>query len=76
MNDPNLYDLFLKVGGIEGKLETIEKNINKVIENHENRINVVEKVSDQLVGKITIFGAIAGFIGGIITATIGYFLKK
>ena len=69
---PNFYDLYNKVGNIEGKLDTALK----VLENHDIRINKVEKVQDTMVGKITVISAIFGIIGaGVITA-IGWFIKK
>jgi len=74
--EPNFYQLFTKVGNIEGRLDTIEKNINKIVENHESRINNVEKTTDQMVGKVSIFGAITGFIGGIITVFVSKFIIR
>jgi hypothetical protein len=75
MDEPNFYQLFTKVGNIEGRLDTIEKNISKIIDNHENRLNCVEKTTDQMVGKVSIFGAITGFVGGIVTVVISKFIR-
>ena len=69
---PNFYSLYQTVGRMEGKLD----NALDTLKNHDSRINVVEKVQDELVGKITIWGAMAGFIGGIITVIIGWFITK
>ena len=69
---PNFYTLYQKVGNIDGKLDTVLKQI----ENHDTRINCIEKTQDMMVGKISIFGAVAGFVGGIITTIIGWFGSK
>ncbi len=69
---PNFYALYQKVGNIDGKLDTALTEL----QNHQNRLNTVEKVQDQMVGKISVVGAIFGFIGGIITTIMATFIKK
>ncbi len=69
---PNFYSLYQTVGRIDGKLDAALTEL----QNHQKRLNTVEKVQDEMVGKISIFGAIAGFIGGIITTIMATFLKK
>jgi len=63
---PNFYTLFQNVGRMEGKLDEALKSLKE----QGDRLNCVEKVQDQMVGKISILGAIAGFIGGIITSIL------
>lgn len=74
--EPNFYNLYHKVGNIEGRLNTIEKNINTVMGNHEGRINKVEGITDRLVGKASIVGTITGFVGGIIVSLINHFTQR
>jgi hypothetical protein len=69
---PNFYSLYQKVGNIEGKLDTALVEL----QNHQNRLNTVERTQDQIVGKISIIGAIFGFIGGIITTIMATFIRK
>lgn len=69
---PNFYSLYQKVGNIEGKLDSALAEL----QNHQTRLNTVERVQDQMVGKISVLGAIFGFIGGIITTVIATFIKK
>ena len=69
---PNLYDVYSRLGNIEGKLDSA---LGK-IENHDIRLNKVEKIQDEMVGKISVFSLVFGFIGGIITTAFGWFLTK
>ena len=69
---PNFYNLYQTVGKIDGKLDAALVEL----QNHQTRLNTVEKVQDEMVGKISIMGAIFGFIGGIIVSIIGQFIKK
>lgn len=74
-NEPNFYNLFSKVGGIEGRLDTIEKNLNRITANHELRLNNVERSTDQIVGKTSIIGSLFGFVGGVIISLMSHFIK-
>ena len=74
-NEPNFYNLFSKVGGIEGRLDTIEKNINSITADHELRINNVERTTDQIVGKASLVSSLFGFVGGIIISLMTHFVK-
>ena len=69
---PNFYSLYQTVGKIDGKVDSILIELK----DHQNRLNAVERTQDQIVGKISIFGMMAGFIGGIITTIIATFIKK
>ena len=69
---PNFYNLYQKVGNIEGKLDTALDRLEK----HETRLNTVEKVQDQIVGKMSVSAMMFGFVGGIITTIFGWFLTK
>ena len=75
-NHPNFYLLFQKVGEIEGKLNTIERNLNQVVKNHEDRINNVEKDTSEMIGKSKVVGGIWGFLSGAIISMISHFLKQ
>ena len=69
---PNFYSLYQKVGNIDGKLDAVIIELK----NHRDRLNCVERIQDQMVGKIGMWGTIAGFIGGIITSIIVTIIKK
>jgi len=69
---PNFYSLYQKVGNIEGKLDAVLAEL----QNHQIRLNTVERVQDQIVGKISVVGAVFGFIGGVITTIMAAFIKK
>lgn len=69
---PNFYSLYQTVGKIDGKLDAALAEL----QNHQKRLNDVEQTQDQIVGKISIIGAVFGFIGGIITTIIATFIKK
>lgn len=69
---PNFYSLYQTVGKIDGKLDAALAEL----QNHQKRLNEVEQTQDQIVGKISIIGAIFGFIGGIITTIMATFIKK
>lgn len=68
---PNFYNLYQKVGEIDGKLESFIKKM----EEHDTRLNCVEKTTDQLVGKVSIAGAVFGFVGGIIVSIFTNFIS-
>lgn len=74
-NEPNFYNLFSKVGGIEGRLDTIERNLNRITANHELRINSVERTTDQIVGKASLVSSLFGFVGGIVISLMSHFIK-
>jgi len=69
---PNFYQLYQLVGKMDGKLEETLKKL----ENHDKRINDIEKIQDQFIGKTSIIGTLTGFIGGVIVTLITPFLKK
>ena len=69
---PNFYALFQKVGSIDGKLDEALKTMRE----QDRRLNSVEKDTDNMIGKASILGGIAGFIGAIFVTIIGYFLPN
>lgn len=69
---PNFYQMYQMIGEIHGQMKALVATVDE----HGKRINCVEKVQDEMVGKISIFGAIAGFIGGIITSVIGWLVSN
>ena len=73
---PNFYDLYKLVGTIEGRLNTIEANLGKIVANHEERINCVEKVCDNMAGKASVIGAVVGFCGGIVASVLTFFFTN
>ena len=73
---PNIYKLCQDMGELKGKVDQMNDTLNRVMENHGNRINILEKITDTIVGKTSIFSLIFGFVGGIIIAIISYFIKK
>lgn len=67
------------LGRIEGKLDSVIARIDKVdatIITHDDKINLLETFRDNLTGKISILGAIAGIIGFLITKVINYFVSR
>lgn len=73
---PNIYKLCQDMGEVRGKVDQMNDTLNRIMENHGGRINNLEKVTDQIVGKTGILSTIFGFVGGIVIALISYFLKK
>jgi len=69
---PNFYNLYQMVGNMNGKLD----QAIKTLDDHHSRINTLEKSQDQLTGKMSIVGAITGFIGGIIVMIFGNFINN
>jgi hypothetical protein len=65
-NEPNLYELCSRLGNIEGKIDILMKKTDA----YGQRINDVERIQDQMVGKISVISAVFGFIGGIIVAIL------
>lgn len=72
----NLYVVCTQIGELKGAFEEMSKHLNTTLADHTTRLNDVEEKTDQVVGKISIAGAIAGLIGGAIVNAIGFFLKK
>lgn len=67
------------LGRIEGKIDGIVSHIEKVdtlLKTHDDKINLLETFRDNLTGKISILGAIAGIIGFLITKVINYFVSR
>lgn len=64
-------DLYEKVGKLFGMVEQMDSRLDRVLANHEERINNSERCIDQLVGKSTVIGAICGLVGaGIVSVFI------
>ena len=73
---PNIYKLCQDMGELRGQIDQMNATINRIMENHGKRINILEKITDQAIGRKTIFNAMAGFIGGIVVVIISYFINK
>ena len=72
----NLYDLCNQIGRVEGIVNQMSRTLEITLKDQTTRLNEVEKTTDQIVGKISIAGAIFGLIGGIVVNAIGYFIRK
>ena len=71
-NKPNFYSLYQTVGKMDGKLDVALAELKS----HQERINTVERVQDQMVGKISVWASIFGFVGGIITTIMATLIRK
>jgi len=71
-NKPNFYSLYQTVGKMDGKLDVALAELKS----HQERINTVERVQDQMVGKISVWATIFGFVGGIITTIMATLIRK
>ena len=69
---PNFYNLYQTVGKMDGKLDAVLIELK----DHQNRLNAVEQTQDQIAGKISIVASIFGFVGGIITSILTFFIRK
>jgi len=72
-------DIKYILGEINGKLTGIQDRLDKIngsIQRHEDRINALESFKDNFEGRMSIISAIGGFIGGIITILLNWFLRK
>ena len=57
---------------VKHNCETTEKSISLL----NKKVDSLETFKDNLQGKMTILGSVSGFIGGIISMLIDYFVKK
>jgi len=73
---PNLYNIFLKVGRIEGQIKEMSKKLDTVTKEHGDDIEGLQKVTNQFIGKVSIVGSIAGVVGAMIVAAFSHFLKN
>ena len=67
------------LGQIDGKVDGIISRLDKMngtLIDHNKKINLLETFRDNLQGRMTIIGAIAGFIGAMITILINHFTKS
>ena len=67
------------LGQIDGKVDGIISRLDKMngtLIEHGKKINLLETFRDILQGRMTIIGAISGFIGAMITILINYFTKN
>lgn len=69
-------DLYEKVGKLFGMVEQMDSRLDRVLANHEERINNSEKCIDQLVGKSSIIGAICGLVGAAVVTVFLKFIDK
>ena len=78
---PNFFTLYQMVGEIKGEVKGISTRLDRLnghLGNHDDRINKAEDTISNLKGRAAGAGAIAGFIGGVITVIIAVstFLRK
>ena len=67
------------LGRVEGKLDGVLTHLEKIngrLDSHSKKIDVLEDTTNQIVGKVSIFSSICGFIGGIIITIITSFIRK
>jgi len=67
------------LGQIDGKVDGIINRLDRMngtLIEHSRKLNVFETFRDNLQGRMTIIGAIAGFLGAVITMLINYFTKN
>ena len=72
-------DIQRSLGRIEGGIQAINNRLDKIngtLAEHEDKLNAFETFKDNLKGQMTIFGAITGFVGAIITMIINRFISK
>jgi hypothetical protein len=69
MTQPNLNEIYRAVGRIEGKIDDLIVSCRQ----YEERIQKLETITDQYIGKTSIIGSVVGFIGGIIASIIVFF---
>ena len=69
----NLSDVYYKLGELDGEVKGISKKLDNAVQDHEKRINNLESGFSNLVGKLTVIGSVAGFVGSIIFALVKYF---
>jgi len=80
-NKPNFYDLYQKVGTIDGKLDGVINHLDKIngrLNSHSKKIDVLENTTATIKGKAAGAGAVAGFIAGaisVIIAIVTFFRK-
>jgi hypothetical protein len=73
------YNVQRSLGRIESKVDAINQRLDSMngsIKDHATQINNLESFRDNLQGRMTILGTIAGFIGAMITAIINHFIKN
>ena len=66
------------LGRVEGKLDGVLTHLEKIngrLDSHSKKIDVLEDTTNQIVGKASILGAIAGFVGALILTLIGFFKR-
>ena len=62
-------------GKVDGIIDRLDKMNGTLIE-HSKKINILETFRDNLQGRMSIIGAVAGFIGAVITIFINYLTKQ
>jgi len=71
-----LIELRTEMRGMRGDLKNLSDGVNTRVSDHENRLRIIEKETENLMGKM-IFGiAIFSFIMSIITGVIIAWIKK
>ena len=75
---PNFFQLYQKIGSIDGKLDGVLNHLEKIngrLDSHSKKIDTLEDTTNQIIGKASILGAIAGFVGALILTLIGFFKR-
>ena len=67
------------LGQIDGKVDGIINRLDRMngtLIEHSKKINLLETFRDNLRGQMGVIGAVAGFLGAVITMLINYFTKS
>ena len=67
------------LGRVEGKLDGVLTHLEKIngrLDSHSKKIDTLEDTTNQIIGKVSIFSSICGFIGGVIITIITSFIRK
>ena len=71
-----LNDISRAIGRLEGKVDGICQRLDSLpCSAQSKKIDDLETFRDEMIGKTTIFGAIAGFIGAIVVSIISWLIK-
>lgn len=76
---PEIENIQRTLGRIEGKLDGAKEDIDEIrksIETSGLKIGALESFRDNLLGRMSIVGAIAGVLGAFISAIFTYFTRK
>jgi len=66
------------LGRVEGKLDGVLTHLEKIngrLDSHSKKIDTLEDTTNQIIGKTSILGVVAGFVGALILTLIGFFKR-